>query len=46
MEKNLSGTALRDEGITRQIGYEQVSNPRAHSANAALWEKTFKMEEN
>jgi hypothetical protein len=27
------------EGLIRRIGYGKVKNPKAHAANAAVWEK-------
>lgn len=29
----------KKEGLIVHAGYKQVSNPRAHQANASLWEK-------
>lgn len=27
------------EGLIRRVGYGKVKNPKAHAANAAVWEK-------
>jgi len=29
----------RKLGLIRHVGYSQVSNPKAHAANASVWEK-------